>query len=103
METRDNEMSQDSIQANEDKLNKVKCQAFGHFRKKKRACLKDKINELSTHRSSTLKIYGKEYINERWVTNLEVTWQSIRKMIHLQIPQRLNRWDKLLLSATECE
>jgi hypothetical protein len=46
------------------KNNSIKCQVFGHFGKKKRACLKDKINELSTH---------------NYIKNIEDLWKGIYK------------------------
>jgi hypothetical protein len=40
---------QDRSEKNFDNLNNVRCEASGHFRNKKRECLKEKINELATN------------------------------------------------------
>jgi len=62
----------DPRQSNVDNLSNVRCDASRHFRNKKEAYLKDRIEELETNRSKILGTCVGVSITLRRVTSIEV-------------------------------
>jgi hypothetical protein len=68
-------------------MNSVKHVAMRHFRTKERLYQKDKINELAIQSKNKNIRDIEEKTNIRRITNLEVTWKTMRMVIIPQMPR----------------